>query len=179
MSVTGDIDVAYRRFSGYLDPRYPEGQWLGSVTVSGDGSGGTLTGSIIFARATESRLNSRIYSLEEIGASISGTDTQDQIRISTDNLGRDGPAAFQHRFVLLLSEGGTGTIQIFPRDLALLPILLGAMRVPLVNTRILATMINPGVGDDFRFEAAGYWWGSRSVLVDGGPQRPPQGIYPA
>jgi len=180
VSIAGTIAVAYRRFSGYLDPRYPEGQWLGSVTVSGDASGGNLIASIIFAEATDGNLNSRFFTLEELGLSISGTDSADTAQVATDNLGRDGPAAFQHRmFYGLQSDGSAGVIQVAPRDLGLFPIVLGAMRVPLVQTRIFARVNNPGVGDDVRFEAAGYYWGSRSILVDGGPQRPPAGLYRA
>ena len=179
MSTLGTIQVAYRRFNGYRDPRYPEGQWVGSVTVSGDGSGGTTTGSLVFAEATDVAINSRIYSLEELGLSIDATsDTEG--RISTDNLGSGGPAAFQHRFsVELTAVANLTTVQIAAGQLTMLPLFLGAMRVLSVQTRILAGIVNPGVGDDMRFEAAGYWWGSRSVLADGGPQRPPTGLYRA
>lgn len=180
MSVSGDSPIAYRRFSGYLDERYPEGQWLGSVTVSGDASGGSLTASLIITPATGTALNSRFFSLEEFGLSVSGTDTTVNAQVATDNLGRDGPAAFQHRMVVRMESDTTaGVVQPLPRDLALPPIILGAMRVPLVNTRLFARLPNPGVGDDVRFEAAGYYWSSRSILVDGGPQRPPTGLYKA
>jgi len=180
VSVAGTIPIAYRRFSGYLDPRYPEGQWLGSVTVSGDASGGNLVASLIFAEGTDTFLNTRFFTLEELGLSVSGTDTGAQAQVATDNLGRDGPAAFQHRMIILLQSDSTaGVIQPFPRDLFNFPIVLGAMRVPLVATRLLARLPNPGVGDDVRLEAAGYWWGSRAILVDGGPQRPPTGLYKA
>ena len=180
MSVNNSIPVAYRRFSGYVDPRYPDGQWLGSVTLSGDASGGNAVASLIFAEATDARLNSRFFTLEELGLSVSGTDSAATAQVATDNLGRDGPAAFQHRmFFGLQSYASAGVIQLAPRDLGFLPIVLGAMRVPLIQTRLFVRLPNPGVGDDIRFEAAGYFWGSRSILVDGGPQRPPTGLYKA
>lgn len=179
MSVSNDSQVAYRRFSGYTDPRYPEGQWLGSVTVSEDATGGEVIASLIFSEAT-AFINSRFFTLEEVGFSVQGTNAGGSVAIATDNLGRDGPAAFQHRFVMAL-VGGTSSLFISPqsRDLPALPMVLGAMRVPLVQTRIFARKANLLAGDDDRFEAAGYWWGSRSILVDGGPQRPPTGLYKA
>ncbi len=179
MSTTGESQVAYRRFSGYTDPRYPEGQWVGSVTVSGDGSGGTTTASLIFAPATAARLNSRMFSLEELGVSVDGTSSATG-RLSTDNLGLDGPASLQHRLAFSLTATGQGsTLQPDAEEFSFLPLYLGAMRLALVNTRILFVMSNPGVGDDLRLEGAGYWWGPRSILVDGGAQRPPTGLYVA
>ncbi len=180
MSVTGSSPVAYRRFNGWQDPALPEGTWLGSVTVSGDASGGTVTASLDFAEATEARLNSRMFSLEELGLSVNAVGADQDTRVATDNLGRDGPAAFQHRFELLLANlSSTDTAQLLATQLGFLPLWLGAMRVPLVRSRIFSTGVNPTVGSDWRFEAAGYWWGSRSILVDGGPKRPPNGLYRA
>ncbi len=177
MTVSGDSPVAFRRFSGYTDPRYPQGQWLGSVTVSGDASGGSVNASLLFSEATPA-LNSQFFTLEELGLSLSGTSSTTTARIQTDNLGRDGPAAFQHRMhVNLTGVTAIDTVQLTPRDLSMLPLVLGAMRVVAIQTRMTARITNPGVGDDLRFEAAGYWWGSRSILVDGGPQRPPTGLY--
>ncbi len=176
MSVVGSTQIAYRRFSGWLDPRYPQGFWLGTVTVLGDASGGTLTASLIFAEATQANLNSSMFSLEELGvSSLVGADRD--VRISTDNLGRDGPGAIVHRMQVEMGViGGIGDTAM-KTDTLRLPIYLGAMRIIGVQTRLICGLNNGGVGLDVRFEAQGYWWGSRSVLVDGGPQRPPTGLY--
>ncbi len=179
MSVAGSSPVAYRRFSGYADPRYPEGQWVGSVTRGGDATGGTLTASLTFAEATDIAINSRVFSLEELGVSVDGVASISS-RISTDNLGSGGPAAFQHRIDLNMPVITTvTTLQPRGEMWSFLPLFLGSMRVLGVTTRILVQMINPGAGDDARLECAGYWWGPRSVLADGGPQRPPTGLYRA
>jgi len=29
----------------------------------------------------------------------------------------------------------------------------------------------------YEFEAEGYYWGARSLTANGGPQRPPSGLY--
>ena len=177
MSITGDSPVAYRRFSGYADPRYPEGQWVGSITLSGDASGGTSTLSLVFSEATVAVLNSRMFSLEEFGVSVSAG-ANDDGRLSTDNLGLGGQAAFQHRFSMSIdTPGGVATVQLRTDSQNILPLFLGGQRVISVQTRILWQQGNPGAGVDTRFEAAGYWWGSRSVMIDGGPQRPPTGLY--
>jgi len=149
------------------------------VTVSGDGSGGSLTASIVFSEASSPALDSRIYSLEQ----LSGVDSRNAAvgaRISTDNLGLDGQAALINNFRLLLN--GVGGPEVSPPDSNFLnfrPLYLGSMRVVGVQSRILWGQGNPGTSEDLRFEAQGYYWGPRSVLVDGGPQRPPTGLYPA
>ncbi len=179
MSVVATSPVAYRRSSGYADPRYPEGHWLGSVTVSGDASGGTITASIVFSEAI-AQLDSRIYSLEQFTAFSSTESSTRAASFFTDNLGLDGPAALTNRFTGTISPHVTpDTTSLSPRDMTNLPLFLGSMRVRSILTRLGMSLVNPGVGEDYRLEAQGYWWGARSVLVDGGPQRPPTGLYRA
>lgn len=178
MAISADSQVAFRRFSGFLDPRFPEGYWLGSVTLSGDASGGQATANLIFSEATQPALDSRMYSLEQLSF-FRDNNSDIDAGIFTDNLGLDGPAALTNNYHI---EGATaGTLARSPVRTATLPpfpIWLGSMRVTGVQTRLALAMLNVN-GTDLRFEAQGYWWGPRSILVDGGPQRPPTGLYKA
>jgi len=179
MSVVDTSQVAYRRAQGYAQPGLPEGYWLGSVTMEGDASGGTITGSLIFSEATPA-LNSRIYSLEQFALFTLNEDADREINLFTDNLGHDGPAALTNRWTLsTLGEAAGTNSALRPESATLLPLFLGSMRIVGIVTRIGVLLSNPGAARDYRFEAQGYWWGARAVLVDGGVKRPPNGLYPA
>jgi len=179
MSVVEQIDVRYRRFSGYLDPRYPEGHWFARASVTGDGSGGFATLSLVFAGATLATRNSRIYSLEQM--SVSSTETTERVNLFTAaNMGTTQFAQNNEMAVrsldLAFNTPVAQAVEI--GQLSFLPLFLGSQRFVGTTTSIdmLMTNVNAIV---YNFEAQGYWWGPRSVLVDGGPQRPPSGLYRA
>lgn len=134
---------------------------------------------LIFSEATPA-VNSRIFSLEQLALLSVGDTTGRNWTMFTDNLGLDGPAALTNRTNLeTVANTVAVNVALDAKALVFLPLFLGSMRVPLIQTRLGVTSLNPGAGIDYRFEAQGYWWGSRSVLADGGPQRPPTGLYKA
>jgi len=62
------------------------------------------------------------------------------------------------------------------REMAILPLFLGSQRAAGVTASFSLLAENVDLAP-YRFEAEGYRWSPRSVLVDGGPQRPPTGLY--
>lgn len=178
MAVVQSDIVAYRRFSGYLDPRWPLGYWVGSSTGSGDASGGNITIELVFALASQASLSSIMFSLERVGLASSDAASR-EFRLSVQNMGQDGQAALLYETALATITGAVTRSPLDARRTASLPWFLGSQRIQGIQAEVQVDAGNPGVGVDFRFEAQGYYWGARSVLVDGGPQRPPTGLYPA
>lgn len=177
MTVLGELSVTYRRYSGYAAPALPEGYWLGVVTVVGDASGGALVLTHLFSLGSP-KLNSRIFSLDQYSIFSLNEAANRGVAISTLNMGIDGPSAIINRWDLTLDANGASTTSSPDTNAQnVLPMFLGAMRFPSIQLRLTATMANPGAGVTYQFEAQGYWWGPRAVLVDGGPQRPATGLY--
>jgi len=177
MSVIGAIPVEYQRFSGYRDFRYPEGFWFASVSAVGDASGGTVNLQLTFAAAINVR-NSRLYSVEQLSTDSSLT-VAAVPRLQSTNMAGPSTGTLAHRYVLNcpLSEV-TNAPATDPASLLMLPLFLGAQRGLNLAAHLNLTYANVNT-ILFVFEAQGYWWGPRSILVDGGPQRPPSGLYRA
>jgi len=179
LSVVVSTFVRYQRFSGYADPRYPEGYWFGVRDGIGDGSAGTLQLQLVFTPATQLGRNTRIYSVEQVSYRTSaGVATT--VELLTENMGRAILGVDDdHRIAILVVPSGIGVDSAVRGDqLGFLPLFLGSQRN--VGTASTYTSSNGNTtGITETFSAQGYWWGPRSVLVDGGPQRPPSGLYPA
>lgn len=176
MSVVSQQDVFYRRFSGYQDPRFPEGYWFARGTVTGDATGGVMALDLVFTAAAITSLNSRIYSLEQLSLTQGdNTDRTYELR----GLNMTGlPLAFTHNYAIEVRglPGGGGALDL--RELAGLPLFLGSQN-EVGTTQSVSLIIDNVNGLTYRAEGEGYWWGPRSVLIDGGPQRPPTGLYRA
>jgi len=179
MTVLAVADVVYRRFNGYSDPRYPEGYWMGAVSVLGDGSGG-LAVTTLHLQPGSTSLSSRIFSLEAL-SHFNNSTTDALAALETVNLG--GPTnvlsiGFRRIMALEVTAVPVFGSAIRPRDLDLLPLFLGSQLVATTTAQVALSTPNV-TGITYNLEAEGYWWGSRSVLQQGGPQRPPTGIYRA
>lgn len=178
MSIVTQADVHYRRFNGYLDPRYPQGHWFAKLNLTGDASGGVMQAGLVFTRVAQAR-NSRLYSLEQVSLFSNNNGTPRPGRLFTTNM--VGPPLFslEHRQIINTgadAEGASSTVQA--TDLAFLPLFLGSQNAQGTTSELALTFANAD-GVVHALEAEGYWWGARSVLADGGPQRPPTGLYPA
>jgi len=176
MAVVAQIVVESRRYSGWTDPRYPIGYWQAALQVNGDASGGQLAIDLVFQSAIPAFLNSQMYSVERL--SITTNDAVDRdMAIKAVNM--DGPSnlAFAHQYsVAMNAQDGVGRSAISGGDLTMLPWFLGSQRQ--AGTTASLSLVTDNVNTiTFKFEAEGYRWSSRSVLVDGGPQRPPTGPY--
>lgn len=178
MAVDNSEIVRYRRFNGYADPRLPEGYWMGSVTSNGDATGGSHALRLIYALATDLFLNTRMYSLEVFNLA-SNTQTAQNGRLTVTNLGgRNLEQSLVHQTRLETETEQVGAT-MNARDLVgIRRIFLGSQLTAASQADISVIMPNND-GITWVLQAEGYWWGQRSVLADGGPQRPPSGLYGA
>jgi len=174
MSIIDVNDITYRKFSGYEDPRYPSGMWLGEGLVTGDGSGGDSTVQIDFSKAAGLR-NSQYYSLEEIFAvkgnnvSAAGDMLVTNFDVGDELIGR------RYHFLLLATEGGVSNLTLSPTA-GTLRMFLGQQSTPNSAQSISFIIDNTNL-IDFAVRIGGYVWSARSSSVPGGPQRPPTGLY--
>ena len=173
----GQILVESRRYSGWMDPRYPIGYWMGRLEVTGNASGGELGIDLLFQTAFPAVRNSQLYSVERFA--VTSTEATDRIaRIDVVNMGGPGNAGFRHRYAVLIRSignvpnAGAG----IPEQQALCPWFLGSQGIGGTSASLSFLTTNLD-GETFSLEAEGYRWSSRSVLIDGGPQRPPTGPY--
>jgi len=176
MSVIVQEFVQGRRYSGYRDPRYPLGTWFAAGTVTGDGTGGTASVDLVFSPATAPTLNSNLYSIEQL--SIRDTENvSTTYRVTATNFVGPRNQTLLHTYgMTLVGEDGAAFGVLAGADLAFLPIFIGAQSQQ-GTTASFTAIRNNTTGIVTIFEAQGYFWGPRSVLTDGGPQRPPTGLY--
>jgi len=176
VAVVGQIVVESRRYSGWLDPRYPIGYWQAALEVTGDASGGLLGIDLVFQPAEPVFLNSQMYSVERFG--IATNDANQRLgRLTAVNMGGPANVGFSHEYSILLDPitivGGSAARG---SEMTFLPWFLGSQRTPGITASVSVVLSNNDTVV-FKFEAEGYRWSARSVLVDGGPQRPPTGPY--
>ncbi len=175
MTTLLQVLIRPRPFSGSLDPRYPLGLWLASVSITGDATGGDKQASVMFASAFQEH-NRNFYSLEQIGMQ-DGSPVDQRASMSTDNMDSDGSAPLTHQITLdmLTNEGGNSAITPAASE-AIRGLFLGRQRlagqVAQLNFRL--DNVNTVILD---VSVQGYYWGPRSILAPGGLQRPPLGLY--
>jgi len=178
VSVATEQPVELRRFSGYDDPRYPSGSWHVRVLALGDATGGTITLGAILALAGSPALSSLIFSLEQHALSTTVGTTR-FYRLFTDNMSGPSNAALVVDYVeQVVGVGGVARAATAGSTLVREPLFLGSQRFQGITSALRVAIVN----DDaivHLFTAQGYYWTARSVLVDGGPQRPPTGLYRA
>jgi len=176
VSVIAQIVVESRRYSGWLDHRYPIGYWQAALSLTGNASGGVLGIDLVFQGAVPAFLNSQIYSVERFA--IRSNDVADRdMTVVAVNMGGPANQGFNHEYnVPVLFTTDAGRASMAASAMALVPWFLGSQRTPGITASLslVADNIDPVI---VTFEAEGYRWSPRSVLVDGGPQRPPTGPY--
>jgi len=179
VSIVGQVNVESRRYSGWIDPRYPIGYWQGSLDLTGDASAGVAGLDLVFQQANGGdRLNSQMYSVERYSVSTSDAVSRNA-RLSVLNMGGPSNLGFRNLYTVEVQNiaGGQGTA-VRTRDALMVPWFLGSQRSA-GTTASLSLIIDNVDGVIYHLEAEGYRWSPRSVLVDGGPQRPPTGLYRA
>jgi len=178
MSVVAEIVIEGRRYSGWVDPRYPIGYWQASLSVTGDATGGLAAIDLVFQGAEPANLNSQLYSVERVAASQNNGSNQ-LISLEAVNMGGPANQGFIHRYVIpMTGRTGGGQAALDGGSFTFLPWFLGSQRTPGIKASVSFVTANVDTVIT-TFEAEGYRWGARSVLVDGGPQRPPTGLYRA
>ena len=176
MAVVGQIVVESRRYSGWTDPRYPVGYWQAALVVTGDATGGNLGIDLVFQGVLTPLLNSQMYSVERMGITTDASLDRD-MRVSAVNMGGPTNLGFSHQYTILVGGQSAASGSAIRGDqLTILPWFLGSQRTAGVTASL--SILTPNVDTLIvKFEAEGYRWSARSVLVDGGPQRPPTGPY--
>jgi len=178
MAVIAQIVVESRRYSGWIDPRYPIGFWQASLSVTGDASGGLLAIDLVFQGAVPAALNSQMYSVERIGAT-QDTSTGRIYRVGAVNMGGPANTGFRHEYTVpMVGHSGGGAAALSGDTFTFIPWFLGSQRTPGITASLSLVGLNSN-NVTVTFEAEGYRWSPRSVLIDGGPQRPPTGLYRA
>jgi len=173
MTITASSLIRITEFPEFEDPSLPAGTWVGNQVVTGDVSGGSRIVQLIIAPVSQPK-TSLFYSLEQFMV-FDEDSTVKTAQVQGVNLGRIGTLSFDQIIVvemLALPVSGSGGLG---RDL-LGPYQLGRQRTGGVATQVRAS-VNNSDGDDFIFQAQGYWWDARSVSAPGGPSRPVQGMY--
>lgn len=171
MTIINVTDIEYRKFSGWDEPQFPSGYWLGEGTVTGDATGGDMVAQIDFAKATGLR-NSQYYSLERIMANQAGVGSGDAMDLQVANFG-----GFAPRYTLRLDAD-----QALQSNLrlelaqAMYGLFLGQQEAPnsVMNLSFILDNVDTIV---VTVKIEGYVWSARSTAVPGGPQRPPTGLY--
>lgn len=180
MSVTGTPRlITIRPFTGYRDPSLPIAMWLGSANVTGDGSLGVMSAIIAFTLASAPR-SGNLYSLEQVTAHATLGAPSHNFRLTADNMESISSDGINQRFQAVGSfSSGPDTIAA---DLnlgalaALRGIFLGTQAIGLAMASLILADINEDTSI-LTLIAQGYVWGPRSVLAEGGPSRPLQGLY--
>lgn len=178
MSVTERSFIRRRRYVGYSDPRYPIGFWWGGGESTGDGSGNFLRHALDFAGVGVR--DAQLYSLEQIDQLRSSSTSGGDFEILTDGFDDlDGAGRDWDMVVQAIQPGSSAVLLGVTRDLdALRGYFLGNPSTGSPPANLSAAMTNVNLAT-LRFKAQGYIWDPRSILVDGGPQRPPTGLYRA
>lgn len=177
MSVSEIQQVSTRLYSGYLDPRYPMGTWFGNFAVTGNATGGTLTIHHQFMAFDQPAVASILYSLEQLSILSTASGTQ-QYRVRTFNMDRHPAGALSNAFRVQSRADQSGGSSLDTSELLPVPLFLGAPAMQGTTASIALTTANVDV-IVITMSVQGYFWGSRSILVDGGLQRPPFGLYRA
>jgi len=177
LAIVGQINVESRRYSGWRDPRYPIAYWQGALAVTGNASGGLLGVDLVFQQANgPARLNSQMYSVERFSIKTSEQVSR-TVRVAAINMGGPSNLGFSHSYSIeLVTESNFVQANVAANQFGMLPLFLGSQR----GAGVTASLSLVGANTDtvvYTFEAEGYRWDARSVLADGGPQRPPTGPY--
>lgn len=174
MALDLPVPVQYRGENAHIEPQFPLGTWFAEGNLVSAGEGDPFSITIVFQNSTQA-LISLGFSLEQMWARRSDT-TATRVHANIRNI---GVFSFTRQFSLNLStdsSGGGGNTM--PLDTSgFLPIYLGYITERDTQADIEFVSPDPGTGDSIRFQAEGYYWGDRSRLAPGGPQRPPFGIY--
>lgn len=171
MTIVADAPIRRRPWPGYSDPRWPTGLWVGDVTVTGDASGGLRFARLILVAALQPQ-GSEIWSVEQMAVTDSDNNSKE---VTLQAVGLDRTLSTQTWNVNLAVGPVTAGLR---SSNAGMPLFLGG-QATLGSTVSLDIFVANVDVVTLQFQAQGYIWGARSRSTPGGPQRPPQGLYPA
>ena len=175
MSVTQELSLFFRGYTGFADPSLPGGMWASQGSVLGDASGGVRIAQVVFQPSTSLR-SSLFFSLERLY--VFDIDNNAKVGdVSTNNFALapnvGGLVALNGNLV----AGASGAVLSSEAQEAIdRGHLLGVQNTP--NTELALNYFTTNVdGIILAVVFQGYFWTARSILAPGGPSRPPQGLY--
>jgi len=179
MTVTGDFRVEIRPYSAYDDPSLPIGLYIAEGGLVGDVSAGDVFMDFIFKFADNPQV-SELFNLEQLAADSDHTAGQEAL-MSTVNMDRLAPTrdASPQRWRLQLVDvnGLLNPVNALATvSGSLLPLWLGAPS-PSEGKSALRIQFPNEDGVAYFAQIQGYIWGPRSVLAQGGPQRPVSALF--
>jgi len=175
MSVGFTFRVDIRPFSGSSDPRLPIASWVAQGGAVGNASGGALNMDFPFQRDGDAQI-SELFNLEQMAVDTSTAVARGftLTALNLDSLSQNRPLTDVIWFFQTVSDGLT--LSALDMDQNILPLWLGTpnrfegdsgLRLNTPNIDLLLYLVT----------LEGYMWGPRSVLADGGPQRPVSGMF--
>jgi len=176
MSVVANFRVDTRPYAGYSDPGFPIASYVASGSLTGDGTGGIVQITFIFQN-NEADIVTERYNLEQLHV-----DAESAVNVACimqaqgmDHRAFPFQVLIEQRWGMVLITDTVGDAPVSLGDLAGLPLWLG-MPQPEVDAGVRFQFTNT---DTIVFNASiqGFIWGPRSILVDGGPKRPPNGYF--
>ncbi len=167
-------------FSGYKDPSLPIGVWIGGAAVQGNVSGGVMTAVVIFALASTPYSGNR-YSLEQLSAQEDLEDAAHNYSLIADNMEAVTSEGINQRHLVVGSlsaapGGGTMINSVSSSDMK--GRWLGGQAIHQAQSSLLMSVANLQT-NILQMVAHGYVWGPRSILAEGGPRRPVNGLFSA
>jgi len=174
---TGRVDI--RPWSGYTNRAFPIASWIAQGIVTGDATGGSTFITLIFELSETDFRTSQMYNLEQLSIHIGNASGNFTGSMTTRAMDRLAPArdAAEQKWGFLIAPSGTTEAAVELHALAALPIWLGAPNEDFsVDSGLRFSTPNVD-GNVVEVTAQGYVWGPRSILAEGGPQRPPNGIF--
>lgn len=174
VSVTFRVDI--RPYSGYSDPGLPIAAWIAQGGIAGDASGGNVILNFFF-QLDDDPLISELFNLEQIAADTDGATSQEFIITfrNMDNLAFNRQLSDRiWRFQTTASLAGFSALTLDRADV--LPLWIGAPNRDEGDSGIRIQAANV-LNRLYQITLQGYLWGPRSVLAEGGPRRPPGGLF--
>lgn len=172
MAVTTTTQIVRRSYAGYDDPRLPSGYWIGGVQSFGLAGGGINTARIDFL-LTPGDL-SGFFSLEQMSCRVTGVGDI-TVRLGFQNFIREVAADQAYGIECRITNGATEAFMDL-RERSGLPIFLGSRRFANTTTFISAQIANSD-GQVLTFHCEGYIWTPQAMNIQGGLQRPANGLY--
>jgi len=163
-----------RPYTGYVDPAFPIGAWIGSGRLLGNATGGVAQMNFL-AQQSEAQRVTELYNIEQVAVSVDHNSTilAAMFTEQMDVLNPNVRATQVQRWRILLTSDSNDAIMSLG-DLAGLPIWLGAPTDGGAAAGISFTFPNIDTRN-YDVTVQGYIWGPRSMVAPGGPQRPPFG----
>lgn len=178
MTIAQNFRTEVRPYSGYNDPSLPIGAWIGQGVLIGNATGGFLQMNLLF-QFGQQELVSELYNVEQFTADVSANTTQ-VAEIQTRNMDRlagDRLVGVQRWQFPVIGDGVNNAMSQLESQ-AGLPIFLGRPTTRLLECGVRVQFANTDLLT-FSCTLQGYIWGPRSVLAEGGPRRPVNGLFRA